>query len=121
MQMQLIFDYDPSKSEEMPMAMGDRVDQEDAVVRMSYAQQLLVRSWRKIVRGDGGYPLIACEFSRLCGDDACEVLATLYTFLQALSYAGRRHQQVGHPGCAVLTSDEQRMLALSQSRSGATQ
>jgi hypothetical protein len=74
--MQLIFNHDPSKSEEMPMAMGDRVDQEDAVARMSYAEQLLVWSWRKIVRGDGGCPLIAREFSRLCGDDACEVLAT---------------------------------------------
>jgi hypothetical protein len=48
----------------------------------------------------------------LCGEDAGEVLATFYTFLQALAYAGRRRLQVGYPGYAALTLDERQMLVL---------
>jgi hypothetical protein len=75
-------------------------------------ERLLVWSWRKIVTGGGRCPLIAREFSLLCGEDAGEVLTTLYTFLQALAYAGRRQFQIGYPGYASLTSDERQMLAL---------
>ena len=48
----------------------------------------------------------------MCGDDAAEVLATLYTFLRALAYAGRSRWEVGYPGYASLTVDERRMLNL---------
>ena len=40
------------------------------------------------------------------------MLATFYTFLQALAYAGRRRLQVGYPGYAALTLDERQMLVL---------
>src|SRR6202008_3474334 len=45
-------------------------------------------------------------------EDAAEVLATFYTFLQALAYAGRRRLQVGYPGYPALTLDERQMLVL---------
>jgi hypothetical protein len=76
---------------------------------LSLGERLLVWTWRKIVTG---CPLIAREFCLLCGDDAAEVLATLYTFLQALAYAGRSSWEVGYPGYASLTVDERRMLNL---------
>ena len=56
--------------------------------------------------------MITREFSLLCGEDAGEMLATLYTFLQALTYAGRRRWEVGYPGYTLLTIDERRMLDL---------
>jgi len=64
------------------------------------------------VTGSGGCPLIAREFSHVCGEDAGEVLVTLYTFLRALAYAGERRLEVGYPGYAALTIDERQMLAL---------
>jgi hypothetical protein len=79
---------------------------------LSRAEYLLVWSWRKIVTGGGDCPLIAREFSLLCGEDAAEVLATLYIFLRALAYAGRKRWEVGYPGYTSLTIDEQRMLHL---------
>jgi hypothetical protein len=41
-----------------------------------------------------------------------EVLATLYTFLQTLAYAGRRRWEIGYPGYTWLTIYERRMLNL---------
>jgi hypothetical protein len=113
LRMQFIFNMTISSNiRGIDMATRITFDQTNDMDRLSYGELLLVWSWQKIVRGDGGCPLITREFSRLCGDDAGEVLATFYAFLRALSYAGRRHQQVGHPGCAVLTHDEQQMLFL---------
>jgi hypothetical protein len=37
--------------------------------------------------GQGDRPLIAREFSKLCGDDAADILATFCTFLAALAYS----------------------------------
>ena len=91
---------------------GARADNETEVARLNCGERLLVWSWRKIVTGGGGCPLIAREFSLLCSEDASEVLATLYTFLQALAYAGRRRFQIGYPGYAWLTTDERQMLVL---------
>jgi hypothetical protein len=65
-----------------------------------------------VATGRGSCPLIAYEFVRLCGEDAAEVLASLYTFLLALSYTGRRRLQIGYPGCSTLTVDERRLLSL---------
>ena len=94
------------------MAAGNRANHEQGVPEFSYREHLLVWSWRNIATGRGGCPLIAREFSRLCGEDAGEVLATFYTFLQALAYAGRRRLQVGYPGYSALTLDERQMLVL---------
>jgi len=79
---------------------------------LSLGESLLVWSWRKIVAGRSDCPLIAREYSLLCGEDAVEVFATLYTFLQALAYAGRSRWQIGYPGYPSLTNDERRMLDL---------
>jgi len=92
------------------MAAGNRASYEADVCGLSCGEHLLVWSWRNIAAGRGGCPLIAREFSRVCGEDAGEVLATFYTFLQALAYAGRRRLQVGYPGYAALTLDERQML-----------
>ena len=94
------------------MVAGNRADHEAGLSGLCYGEHLLVWSWRNIATGRGGCPLIAREFSRLCGEDAGEVLATFYTFLQALAYAGRRRLQVGYPGYALLTLDERQMLLL---------
>jgi hypothetical protein len=94
------------------MVVGDRANRETDMTGLSYAEHLLVWSWRKIVMGYGGCPLIAREFSLLCGEDGGEVLATLHTFLQALGYAGRRRLEVGYPGYTSLTVDERKMLVL---------
>ena len=74
--------------------------------------QLLVATWRRLAVGDDACPLIAREFTRACGEDGAEVLATLSCFLRALAYAGRRRLRVGRPGLAGLTGDERQLLAL---------
>ena len=79
---------------------------------LSDGEHLLVWTWRKIVTGHGGCPLIEREFSRLCGEDAGEVLATFCTFLRAVAYASRRHLQIGYPGYPGLTNDERQFLIL---------
>jgi hypothetical protein len=94
------------------MTVGERTHLETGLAALSRGEHLLVWTWRKIVTGGGGCPLIAREFSLSCGEDAGEVLATLYTFLQALACAGRRHLEVGYPGYAEVTIDERRMLLL---------
>ena len=75
-------------------------------------RQFLVWAWRRIIVGRGDCPAVARALALHCGEDAGEVLATLSTFLQALSYTARRRLQVGHPGCAGITADEQQLLAL---------
>jgi hypothetical protein len=102
----------PSEPEGGDNGGGDRANRETDMTGLSYAEHLLVWSWRKIVMGYGGCPLIAREFSLLCGEDGGEVLATLHTFLQALAYAGRRRLEVGYPGYTSLTVDERKMLVL---------
>jgi hypothetical protein len=94
------------------MVVGDRDSPEWGIAGLTFGEHLLVWSWRKIVAGGGGCPLIAREFSLSCGEDASEVLATLYTFLQALAYAGRRRLEVGYPGYTSVTTDERQMLVL---------
>jgi hypothetical protein len=82
----------------MMMVFGDRAtNRETDLTGLSYGEHLLVWSWRKIVTGRSGCPLIAREFLQLCGEDAAEVLATFYTFLQVLAYAGRRRLQSDIP------------------------
>jgi hypothetical protein len=109
---QLIFTIIVSDAREVTMAAGDRANYETGVTGLSYGEHLLVWSWRRIITGRGDCPLIAREFLQLCGEDAAEVLATFYTFLQALACAGRRRLQVGYPGCSALTADERQMLVL---------
>jgi hypothetical protein len=94
------------------MVVRDRDSPEWGIAGLTFGEHLLVWSWRKIVAGGGGCPLIAREFSLSCGEDASEVLATLYTFLQALAYAGRRRLEVGYPGYTSVTTDEWQMLVL---------
>jgi hypothetical protein len=94
------------------MIVGDRDSPESGIPGLTFGEHLLVWSWRKIVTGRGGCPLIAREFSLSCGEDASEVLATLYTFLQALAYAGRRRLKVGYLGYTSLTTNERKMLVL---------
>jgi hypothetical protein len=73
---------------------------------------MLVWTWRRLAAGRSDCPVIAWEFSRRCGDDAAEVLATFCTFLTALAYVGRRRLQVGYPGYPGLTGDERQCLIL---------
>jgi hypothetical protein len=112
LRLQLIIIYVLATTKEMTMVVGDRTSPEAGLAGLTYGEHLLVWSWRKIVTGGADCPLIAREFSLSCGEDAGEVLATLYTFLQALVYAGRRRLEVGYPGYASLTIDERQMLVL---------
>jgi len=82
------------------------------VTGLSDEEHLLVWTWRRIVTGRGGCPLIEREFSRLCGEDAGEVLATFCTFLRAVAHASRRRLQIGYPGYPGLTNDERQLLIL---------
>src|ERR1700735_5640329 len=75
-------------------------------------EHLLVWSWRRMAMAGTSCPLLAREFSILCGGEAGEVLATFDTFLRALAYSSRRRMQLGHPGCVAVTRDERQMLAL---------
>ena len=88
------------------------IDREHRVTAPSDGEHLLVWTWRKIMTGHGGCPLIEREFSRLCGEDAGEVLATFCTFLRAVAYASRRRLQIGYPGYPGLTNDEREFLTL---------
>ena len=63
------------------MVVGDRANRETDMTGLSYGERLLVWSWRKIVTGSSGCPLIAREFSLLCGEDGDEVLANPLHFL----------------------------------------
>lgn len=92
---------------------GDRVAEGDARnAGLNDAEQVLVWTWRRLAAGRSGCPVIAWEFSRWCGDDAAEVLATFCTFLAALAYVGHRQLQVGYPGYPGLTGDERQCLLL---------
>jgi hypothetical protein len=82
------------------------------VTALSDGEHLLVWTWRRIVTGHGGCPLIEREFSRLFGEDAGEVLATFFTFLRAVAYASRRRLQIGYAGYQGLTNDERQFLML---------
>jgi hypothetical protein len=77
---------------------------------ISYAEYLLVRSWRRFVLGHGPCPLLAGAF----GDArrGQDLLHTLAVFLGALGKGSRHPLSVGHPGCIGLTCDEAQMLAL---------
>jgi hypothetical protein len=98
---------------ETPMVPGDRAtDWEARSAGLGFEEQLLTWAWRRIVTGRNGCPLIAREFSKLCGEDAAEVLATFSTFLWALTHVGRRRLQVGYPGYPELTGDERQCLTL---------
>jgi hypothetical protein len=73
---------------------------------------LLVSAWRKLATGQGCCPLLAREFSQAFGEEAAELLATLFTFLQMLAFASRRRIALGVPGSPALTGDERQLLAL---------
>ena len=75
-----------------------------------YGEHLLVWSWRWIAAGLGDCPLIAREFADICGEDVAEVVATLDTFLRALTFAGRRAVVFGPPGSLAVTADERQIL-----------
>jgi hypothetical protein len=95
------------------MVQEDRVaDREARSAGLDDGEQLLIWAWRKIVTGRNGCPLIAWEFSKLCGEDAADVLATFCTFLSALAYVARRPVHVGYPGYPGLTADERQFLTL---------
>jgi hypothetical protein len=79
---------------------------------LSHGEYLLVWTWRRLMTGRGGCPLIAREFAQICDGDAVEVLATFCTFLQALACTSRRRLRVGYPGYPCLTTDERQLLSL---------
>jgi hypothetical protein len=83
-----------------------------AVVGLSYGEQLLLWSLRRLATQGHPSPLVTREFTDACGADAAEVLTTFRAFLGVLAFGGRRRLSVGHPGCLQLTWDERRLLAL---------
>jgi hypothetical protein len=88
----------------------EEVDDPREVEEISYAEYLLVRSWRRFVLGHGPCPLLAGAFGGPGrGED---ILHTLAVFLQALGAGSRHPLSVGHPGCIELTADEAQMLAM---------
>ena len=77
---------------------------------ISYAEYLLVRSWRRFVLGAGPCPLLAGAFGNARrGED---ILHTLAVFLHVLGKGSRHPLSLGYPGCIELTADEAQMLAL---------
>lgn len=74
--------------------------------------RLLVWTWRKLVQGREGCPLLVREYNRLAGPSADLLLAAFAAFLMALGQASRRTLSVGRPYCAGVTSDEEQMLRL---------
>ncbi len=87
------------------------ISRDHALTALSDGEHLLVWTWRRIV-GGGGCPLIEREFSRLCGEDAAEVLTTLWSFLLASAHGSRRRLQIGYPGYPGLTGDERQFLTM---------
>jgi hypothetical protein len=84
----------------------------DTLAAFGYSERLLVRSLRRIASGKGCCPFISREVAALCGEEALEVVATCGTFLQALSFAGRRRLTFAKPGSAGITPDERQLLEL---------
>lgn len=82
------------------------------VFGLEYGQHLLIWSFRRLIgRHDGG-ALVAREFADACAGDAIEGLSVLRRLLTLLGQGVRRRLKIGNPGCALLTQDEQRLLAL---------
>jgi hypothetical protein len=79
---------------------------------LSYGEQLLLWSLRRLATQGHPSPLVTREFTDACGADAAEVLTTFRAFLGVLAFGGRRRLSVGHPGCLQLTCDERRLLSL---------
>jgi len=77
-----------------------------------YVEHLLIWSWRRVATGRVECPVMAKEFTDVCGEDAREVFATLCTFLKALGFASRRRLNLRAPGWPTMTADERRMLTL---------
>lgn len=76
------------------------------------AGHLLVWTWRKMVGGQAECPVLSREYDRFAGAGADALLAAFAHFLMLLGRGSRRVLNVGAPGCAGLTSDEERMLRL---------
>lgn len=74
--------------------------------------ELLVRAWRRIMVSGAECPLVAREFTCVCGADGKQVFNAFCTFLCALAFAQRRCLLVNPPGVRKLTIDETRMLTL---------
>jgi len=77
---------------------------------LSFPEHLLVWTWRKLVSGRGGCPLVGREYAAFDGGE--EMLVALAAFLRALGQGSRRALSVGPPGCLGMTADERQMLAL---------
>jgi hypothetical protein len=82
------------------------------------AEQLLIRSWRRIAAGHRWCALMMDEFSAACGEDGPDVFAAFCTFLKALALAGRRQLVIGAPGNAAVTADERQVLSLLAAAQG---
>ena len=76
------------------------------------AGHLLVWTWRKLVAGHDGCPVLTREYGRFAGPQAEALLSAFANFLLMLGQASRRMLAVGQPYCAGLTADEERMLRL---------
>ncbi len=73
---------------------------------------LLVWTWRKMVAGEAGCPLLIREYEALAGPRAEDMLGAIGTFLLLLGRGSRRTLAVGSPLCAGVTRDEGQMLRL---------
>jgi hypothetical protein len=74
--------------------------------------RLLIRTLRRIAAGRECEALTIREFDDAFGEDAAEVFATFYTFLQAVACGSRRKMRVAHPGSHPLTPDELQLLTV---------
>lgn len=88
----------------------EELDDPREAEEISYAEYLLVRSWRRFVLGGGPCPLLAGAFRDARHGE--EILHTLAIFLHVLGKGSRHPLNVGHPGAIGLTADEAQMLAL---------
>src|SRR5215216_3809941 len=76
------------------------------------AGHLLVWTWRKLVVGHDGCPLLTREYENVAGPKAEALLSAFADFLLVLGHASRRMLMIGPPYCAGITADEERMLRL---------
>lgn len=79
---------------------------------LAEAEQLLVRSWRRIATGRLWCPQTLRDFGDAFGGDAGPALSALWSFMKALDGGTRRVLAIGAPGSPKITADERQMLTV---------
>ena len=76
------------------------------------AEQFLIWALRRMMLQRGPCPLLAREFTLLCGDEGPEALVAYHTLVRFLARNGRHRLAVGELALPRLTRDERQLLSL---------